>query len=52
MGANPLVVLPCHRVVGSSEDLAGVCSGGLAAKEYLLELEARESAEDSVARAV
>ena len=47
LGANPLcVVLPCHRVVASSGALTGY-AGGLAAKEYLLELEARESAEDS-----
>jgi methylated-DNA-[protein]-cysteine S-methyltransferase len=43
LGANPLcVVLPCHRVVASSGALTGY-AGGLAAKEYLLDLEARES---------
>ena len=43
LGANPLcVVLPCHRVVAASGALTGY-AGGLAAKEYLLDLEARES---------
>jgi methylated-DNA-[protein]-cysteine S-methyltransferase len=43
LGANPLcVVLPCHRVVASSGALTGY-AGGLAAKRYLLDLEARES---------
>ncbi|MGV1007255.1 MAG: methylated-DNA--[protein]-cysteine S-methyltransferase [Dermatophilaceae bacterium] len=38
---NPLcVVLPCHRVVGASGRLTGY-AGGLAAKTYLLNLEAR-----------
>ena len=42
LGANPLcVVLPCHRVVAASGALTGY-AGGLAAKEYLLDLEARE----------
>lgn len=46
LGANPLcVVLPCHRVVAASGALTGY-AGGLAAKEYLLELEARESGAD------
>ncbi|HEY7719618.1 MAG TPA: methylated-DNA--[protein]-cysteine S-methyltransferase [Pedococcus sp.] len=44
LGANPLcVVLPCHRVVASSGALTGY-AGGLAAKRYLLDLEAREGA--------
>jgi methylated-DNA-[protein]-cysteine S-methyltransferase len=48
LGANPLcVVLPCHRVVAASGALTGY-AGGLAAKEYLLELEARETAADVV----
>jgi methylated-DNA-[protein]-cysteine S-methyltransferase len=43
LGANPLcVVLPCHRVVASSGALTGY-AGGLAAKRYLLDLEARET---------
>jgi methylated-DNA-[protein]-cysteine S-methyltransferase len=41
LGANPLcVVLPCHRVVGATGALTGY-AGGLAAKRYLLDLEAR-----------
>jgi len=41
LGANPLcVVLPCHRVVATSGALTGY-AGGLAAKEFLLALEAR-----------
>ncbi|KQU65107.1 methylated-DNA--[protein]-cysteine S-methyltransferase [Phycicoccus sp. Root101] len=40
LGANPLcVVLPCHRVVASSGSLTGY-AGGLAAKRFLLDLEA------------
>lgn len=40
LGANPLcVVVPCHRVVASTGALTGY-AGGLAAKEYLLALEA------------
>lgn len=43
LGANPLcVVLPCHRVVASSGALTGY-AGGLAAKRYLLDLEAAGS---------
>jgi methylated-DNA-[protein]-cysteine S-methyltransferase len=40
LGANPLcIVLPCHRVVAANGELTGY-AGGLAAKEYLLDLEA------------
>lgn len=40
-GANPLlVVVPCHRVVGSDGTLVGY-AGGLHRKRQLLELEAR-----------
>lgn len=40
LGANPLcVLLPCHRVVAASGALTGY-AGGLAAKSYLLDLEA------------
>ncbi|MDT9685316.1 methylated-DNA--[protein]-cysteine S-methyltransferase [Streptomyces sp. TRM76323] len=40
LGANPLcVVLPCHRIVSSTGGLNGY-AGGLAAKRYLLDLEA------------
>ncbi|MFI6055686.1 methylated-DNA--[protein]-cysteine S-methyltransferase [Streptomyces violascens] len=39
LGANPLcVVLPCHRIVGSTGRLTGY-AGGLRAKQYLLDLE-------------
>jgi len=39
LGANPLcVVLPCHRVVGSTGRLTGY-AGGIPAKEFLLRLE-------------
>ncbi|WP_345943535.1 methylated-DNA--[protein]-cysteine S-methyltransferase [Streptomyces sp. SID8352] len=43
LGANPLcVVLPCHRIVGSGGSLNGY-AGGLAAKRFLLGLEAQNS---------
>jgi methylated-DNA-[protein]-cysteine S-methyltransferase len=39
LGSNPLcVVLPCHRVVGSTGRLTGY-AGGVAAKKFLLDLE-------------
>ena len=39
VGANPLsIIVPCHRVVGSSGQLTGY-AGGLARKQFLLELE-------------
>lgn len=42
-GANPLaIVLPCHRVIGSSGSLTGF-GGGLEVKRYLLELETNNS---------
>ena len=38
-GANPIsIIVPCHRVIGSNKSLTGY-GGGLAAKEYLLQLE-------------
>jgi methylated-DNA-[protein]-cysteine S-methyltransferase len=38
-GANPIVILiPCHRVIGSDRSLVGY-GGGLDMKEYLLRLE-------------
>lgn len=41
-GRNPLsVVLPCHRIIGSSRKLTGY-RGGLAIKQQLLELEGFE----------
>ena len=40
-GRNPLpVVIPCHRVIGRDGSLTGF-GGGLDAKRFLLELEAR-----------
>ena len=43
LSANPLcILLPCHRVVGASGALTGY-AGGLAAKEWLLTLEADHS---------
>jgi len=42
-GRNPVsVVLPCHRVVGSNGSLTGF-AGGLEAKRFLLNLEARSA---------
>lgn len=39
LGANPLcIVLPCHRVIAGSGALTGY-AGGLAAKQFLLDLE-------------
>ncbi len=40
-GRNPLpIVVPCHRVIGSSGKLTGY-GGGLPIKQFLLDLEAR-----------
>jgi methylated-DNA-[protein]-cysteine S-methyltransferase len=40
-GANPLpLVIPCHRIVGSSQKLTGY-GGGLDAKRWLLALESQ-----------
>ena len=42
LGANPVcVVLPCHRVIGSNGALTGY-AGGLDAKRFLLNLEAKD----------
>jgi methylated-DNA-[protein]-cysteine S-methyltransferase len=42
-GRNPLpIIIPCHRVIGSSGDLTGF-GGGLDTKEALLCLEAENS---------
>lgn len=42
-GRNPIpIVIPCHRVIGSSGDLVGF-GGGIAAKEALLRLEMEHS---------
>jgi methylated-DNA-[protein]-cysteine S-methyltransferase len=41
-GANPIpIILPCHRVIGSSGDLTGF-GGGLPLKKKLLQLESRQ----------
>ncbi|WP_277961320.1 methylated-DNA--[protein]-cysteine S-methyltransferase [Pseudomonas sp. RIT-To-2] len=41
-GRNPIsIIAPCHRVIGSSGSLTGF-AGGLAAKQYLLNLERRD----------
>ena len=46
LGLNPLcVVIPCHRVVASSGALTGY-AGGLAAKRFLLDLEAGAPSRD------
>ena len=43
IGSNPLpIVIPCHRVIGSSGALTGF-GGGLEAKRFLLDLERRHS---------
>ncbi len=43
-GRNPLpIVVPCHRVIGSDGRLTGY-AGGLAAKQFLLELERKPAA--------
>ena len=40
-GRNPLpIVIPCHRVIGTNGSLTGF-GGGLEAKSFLLELEAK-----------
>jgi methylated-DNA-[protein]-cysteine S-methyltransferase len=42
-GSNPLpIVIPCHRVIGSSGALTGF-GGGLESKRFLLDLERRHS---------
>ena len=42
-GRNPLsIIVPCHRAIGSNGSLTGF-AGGLAAKAFLLSLEARQS---------
>ena len=50
-GRNPLpIIIPCHRVVGSSGDLTGF-GGGLPTKEALLRLEMEHSQFPHVAEA-
>lgn len=42
-GRNPIpIIIPCHRVIGSNGTLTGF-AGGLAAKQWLLEMEAATS---------
>ena len=42
-GMNPVaIIVPCHRVIGKNGKLTGF-AGGLAAKQYLLELEGLSS---------
>lgn len=39
VGANPMsIIVPCHRVIGATDELTGY-AGGLDAKKYLLDLE-------------
>lgn len=48
-GKNPCpIIVPCHRVIGSTGKLTGF-GGGLEAKAYLLELEAGNRARKEVA---
>jgi methylated-DNA-[protein]-cysteine S-methyltransferase len=43
-GVNPIpIIIPCHRVIGSSGKLTGF-GGGLETKEYLLGLESQRMA--------
>jgi methylated-DNA-[protein]-cysteine S-methyltransferase len=47
VGRNPVsVIVPCHRVVGSTGSLTGY-AGGLARKTSLLRIEAERSARRS-----
>ena len=39
---NILIIVPCHRVIGSDRSLTGY-GGGIGAKRYLLELEQSEN---------
>lgn len=42
-GANPIaIIIPCHRVIGANGSLTGF-GGGLARKQFLLELERGEA---------
>ncbi|MDA1073984.1 MAG: methylated-DNA--[protein]-cysteine S-methyltransferase [Proteobacteria bacterium] len=42
-GSNPIpIIIPCHRVIGANGALTGF-GGGIATKQYLLDLERRHS---------
>ncbi len=42
-GKNPIsIIIPCHRVIGASGSLTGF-GGGIEVKQYLLDLESRNS---------
>jgi methylated-DNA-[protein]-cysteine S-methyltransferase len=42
-GANPImIIVPCHRIIGSDGSLTGY-AGGMWRKKYLLELESSKS---------
>ena len=43
-GSNPIpIIIPCHRVIGSSGKLTGF-GGGIQTKQYLLGLEKKQMA--------
>ena len=47
VGRNPIsIIVPCHRVIGSTRQLTGF-AGGLTAKQQLLELEGHDFAQAS-----
>lgn len=52
VGRNPLsIVVPCHRVVGKGGKLTGY-AGGLARKQFLLDLERRSSSDGALTLAL
>jgi methylated-DNA-[protein]-cysteine S-methyltransferase len=49
-GANPIpIILPCHRVIGSTGALAGF-GGGIETKRFLLQLEGVKTGENKAER--
>jgi methylated-DNA-[protein]-cysteine S-methyltransferase len=49
-GANALsIIVPCHRIIGSNNDLTGY-AGGLDAKKFLLTLENKDFAKNPTAQ--
>ena len=51
-GKNPIsIVVPCHRVIGSTGSLTGY-GGGLERKQYLLDFERRPSPREAVSTSV